>query len=167
MAARQVHMADRLVAERAPVTGRIFRVRHGRAGVRLPGQAEAEKGHPHEPRGRREIAPEPPASNRQKKLVIQYSILYYLSMKKTPSKYTDTTVKFEAPVVREVAGVLEENQTLTAFVREAVLRDVRRRKMNRAARQYRDLLSRDAAEAGAMEAWETAPLALEPARRTS
>lgn len=88
-------------------------------------------------------------------------------MKRKSFKYTDTTVKLEAPVVRETAAVLEENQTLTAFVREAVLRDVRRRRMRRAVRQYHDLLAGDAAEAKAVEAWEAAPLAAEPGRNAS
>ncbi len=88
-------------------------------------------------------------------------------MKKRSFKYTDTTVKLEAPVVREAAAILEEHQTLTAFVREAVLRDIRRRRMHRAARQYRDLLAGDAAETKAVEAWEAASLAAEPGRNAS
>lgn len=83
-------------------------------------------------------------------------------MKSLTKKYSDTTVKLEAPVVREVAGVLEEGQTLTAFVREAVARDVRRRRMRRAAQLYRDALARNDMEAEEMAAWEAAPLALEP-----
>lgn len=79
--------------------------------------------------------------------------------------YTDTTIKLEAAVVREVAEVLSAKQTLTGFVREAVARDVRRRKMRQAAFQYQALLERDPEEAAAMAAWEAAPLATEPRRR--
>lgn len=82
--------------------------------------------------------------------------------KKTGKKYADTTVKIESPVVREVCGLLEGRQTLTSFVREAVERDVRRRKMRRAATLYREALSRDAVEAGEMEVWEAATLASDP-----
>jgi hypothetical protein len=77
----------------------------------------------------------------------------------TSKKYSDTTVKLEAPVVREASELLEGKQTLTAFVREAVERDIRRRKMRKAASLYRQLLASDPAEAGEMDAWETAPLA--------
>lgn len=80
-------------------------------------------------------------------------------------KYTDTTVKLESPVVREVCELLEGRQTLTSFVREAVERDVRRRKMRRAAALYRETLAQDSTEAQDMDAWEAAPLASEPRRR--
>jgi urease accessory protein UreF len=78
----------------------------------------------------------------------------------------DTTIKLEASVVREVAEILSGRQTLTAFVREAVTRDVRRRKMRAAATLYRETLDRDPDEAAAMDAWESAPLATEPTRST-
>lgn len=82
-----------------------------------------------------------------------------------PLRYTDTTVKLEAAVVQECADVLPENQTLTAFVREAVWRDVRRRKMRKAAALYMEALASDAGEADDMREWEAAPLAIEPKRR--
>ena len=77
----------------------------------------------------------------------------------------DTTIKLDSAVVREVAEILPERQTLTAFVREAVQRDVRRRKMRAAALLYRETLAGDSAEAAAMDEWEAAPLATEPARK--
>ena len=80
-------------------------------------------------------------------------------------RYTDTTVKLEASVVQECADVLPENQTLTAFVREAVWRDVRRRKMRKAAALYMETLAGNADEADDMREWEAAPLAIEPKKR--
>lgn len=77
----------------------------------------------------------------------------------------DTTIKLDSAVVREVAEILPERQTLTAFVREAVQRDVRRRKMRAAADAYREILANDPVEAAAMTAWERAPLATEPRKR--
>lgn len=74
-------------------------------------------------------------------------------------KYNDTTVKLESPVVREVCELLEGKQTLTSFVREAVERDVRRRKMRKAATLYSAVLAADSAEREDMETWEAAPLA--------
>ena len=83
---------------------------------------------------------------------------------KTRAKYSDTTVKLEAPVVREVHALLEGKQTLTAFVREAVERDVRRRKMRQAALLYRETFPPGSPEAGELDDWESAPLATEPRR---
>ena len=74
----------------------------------------------------------------------------------------DTTIKLDSAVVREVAEILPERQTLTAFVREAVQRDVRRRRMRAAAVLYRETLERDAAEAASIEEWEAAPLTTNP-----
>lgn len=78
----------------------------------------------------------------------------------------DTTIKLDALVVREIAEILPERQTLTAFVREAVTRDVRRRKLRQAASLYQSMLERDSCEALSMEEWEASPLATEPKRRT-
>lgn len=83
----------------------------------------------------------------------------------TKPEYSDTTVKLDSSVVREIRGILEEKQTLTSFVREAVERDVRRRKMQKAATLYRDALLQDSAEAKDMEAWESASLASIPQNR--
>lgn len=80
----------------------------------------------------------------------------------TRAKYSDTTVKLEAPVVREVHALLEGKQTLTAFVREAVERDVRRRKMRQAALLYREAFPPGSPEVGELDDWESAPLASDP-----
>lgn len=80
---------------------------------------------------------------------------------------SDTTIKLDAAVVREVTEFLPERQTLTAFVREAVTRDVRRRKLRAAATLYRETFERDPAEAAAMEEWEAASLATEPKHKPS
>jgi hypothetical protein len=77
----------------------------------------------------------------------------------------DTTIKLDALVVQEIASILPEKQTLTGFVREAVTRDVRRRKLRQAATLYQSVLERDSGEAGAMEEWESASLATEPKRK--
>ena len=96
----------------------------------------------------------------------RYEIKYHSSMKKdSEGKYSDTTVKLESLVVREVSELLEGKQTLTAFVREAVERDVRRRKMRKAAALYREVLAADPAEAKEMDAWEAAPLSAAVPRR--
>jgi hypothetical protein len=82
-------------------------------------------------------------------------------------KYTTTTVKLEAPVVQEIAEVLEPGQTLTAFVREAVTYRARKARLRKAALAYRQVLSHDAAGAGEMAEWEQAHLAADPKRKQS
>jgi hypothetical protein len=77
----------------------------------------------------------------------------------------DTTIKLDAAVVCEVADVLPERKTLTAFVREAVIRDIRRRKLRAAATLYREVFELDPGEAASMEEWEAAPLTTEPEKR--
>jgi hypothetical protein len=78
-------------------------------------------------------------------------------------KYTDTTVKLEAAVVKEVSSVLEPDQTLTSYVREVVYRDVKRKKLKLASRAYREFLEQNPEEKEEMESWENADLASTPA----
>jgi hypothetical protein len=78
-------------------------------------------------------------------------------------KYTDTTIKLESAVVREVSSVLEPNQTLTSYVREVVYRDVKRKKLKQASREYREFLAQDTTEQKDLEEWEQADLASAPA----
>lgn len=78
-------------------------------------------------------------------------------------KYTDTTVKLESSVVKEVSSVLEPNQTLTSYVREVVYRDVKRKKLKQASRAYREFLEQNPEEKEELEAWEKADLVSIPA----
>lgn len=82
------------------------------------------------------------------------------------SKYTDTTVKLDASVVREAASVLEPGQTLTSYVRQVVQRDIQRRKLKQAARVYREFLEKDPEERKDLEDWERADLARTPAPKS-
>jgi len=76
-----------------------------------------------------------------------------------------TTVKLDGELLRAIAGVKPAAQTLSAFVREALHRDLRRQQMRQAAEQYRALLQSNPAERKALEQWEAAPLAIAPRRR--
>ncbi len=82
-------------------------------------------------------------------------------------KYTDTTVKLEASVVKEVSSVLEPDQTLTAYVREVVYRDVKRKKLKLASRAYREFLKQNPVEKEELEAWEKADLVSSPSEISS
>jgi hypothetical protein len=76
-----------------------------------------------------------------------------------------TTVKLDAELLKAIASVKPRAQTLSAYVREALHRDLRRRQMREAAEKYRALLRNNPAERKALDEWEAAPLATEPRRR--
>lgn len=76
-----------------------------------------------------------------------------------------TTVKLDAEMLREITEAKPAGQTLSSFVRAALKRDMRRRKMKQAAEMYLALLKRSPEEREAQEEWETAPLAQPPRGR--
>jgi len=69
-----------------------------------------------------------------------------------------TTVKLEGPLLDEIGRIKPSRLTLTAYVREALERDIRQRKLHDAALRYRALLETD--ETARLEAgeWENTPL---------
>lgn len=73
-----------------------------------------------------------------------------------------TTVKLEAALLKAIRSVKPPSQSLSAYVREAVERDVTRRKMRDAAERYRALLEEHPGEAADVALWEGAPLATPP-----
>lgn len=70
-----------------------------------------------------------------------------------------TTVKLEGAILSEIARVKPQNQTLTAFVREAVEQKVRERKLREAAIRFEELRKENPALCEEAEEWESAPLA--------
>ena len=76
-----------------------------------------------------------------------------------------TTVKLDAELLSEIASVKPDDQTLSAYVREALQRDVRRQQMRKAGETYMALLRDNAHEREALDEWEVAPLATNPRRR--
>jgi hypothetical protein len=76
-----------------------------------------------------------------------------------------TTVKLDGELLRAIASVKPAKQPLSAYVREALQRDLRRQQMRTAAETYMSLLRNNAAEREAMDEWEAAPLATTPRSR--
>ena len=76
-----------------------------------------------------------------------------------------TTVKLESGLLREIARVKPAQQSLSAFVREVIERDIRRRKLKEAAHAYQALLAENEREHKDLEAWESADLAAPPTRK--
>lgn len=75
-----------------------------------------------------------------------------------------TTVKLEQPLLGEIQSVKPRDQTLAAYVREALERDLRRRKLTAAAHEYQAFLAAHPDEQKELNAWSEAPL-VRPSRR--
>lgn len=76
-----------------------------------------------------------------------------------------TTVKLDGELLSAIAKVKLPQQTLTAYVREALQRDLRRQQMRGAAETYMSILRDNPAERESMDEWEAAPLATTPRAR--
>lgn len=73
-----------------------------------------------------------------------------------------TTVKLEAALLKEIRSVKPAAQSLSAYVREALERDLLRRRLRSAAERYQALLEDEPEEQAEMESWGDAPLASRP-----
>jgi hypothetical protein len=87
-----------------------------------------------------------------------HSSCYYICM-------AASTVKLEAEILRKINAVKPRDQSLAAYVREAVERDILRRQLRTAAEHYQAFLSENVGEQQELEDWERAPLATAPRRR--
>jgi hypothetical protein len=76
-----------------------------------------------------------------------------------------TTVKLEADLLQRISKAKPRQQTLAAFVREAVEKDLRRRQLRAAAEIYQKLLRDDKVARREMEEWERADLSNPPKRK--
>ncbi len=76
-----------------------------------------------------------------------------------------TTIKLESALLKEIRAIKPREQTLAAYVREALERDVRRHRLALAAREYSAFLTANPDEQVEMEAWADAPLTKAPRRR--
>jgi hypothetical protein len=76
-----------------------------------------------------------------------------------------TTVKLDSDILEAIAEIKPRDQTLSAYVREVLRRDIQRQQMRSAAEKYRDLLRSNPAECKMLEEWESAPLATVARRR--
>jgi hypothetical protein len=73
-----------------------------------------------------------------------------------------TTVKLDEALLSTIAELKRADQTLSGYVREALLRDARRQQMRKAAETYQALLRDNPTERQMMDEWEAAPLATDP-----
>lgn len=76
-----------------------------------------------------------------------------------------TTVKVEGPLLVELERHKPKHQSLSAFVRDVLAREVRRLQMEDAADRYSEFLAREAGEREWLTAWDSADLIRPPKRR--
>ena len=86
------------------------------------------------------------------------AVPYYLGM-------SATTVKLESDLLRRITLAKPRQQTLAAFVREALENDLRRRQLRAAAEAYQKLLREQKIERRELEEWEAADLRHPPKRK--
>jgi hypothetical protein len=72
--------------------------------------------------------------------------------------------KARRDLLHEIARVKSPRQTLSAFVRESLQADIRRRKLRATAETCQHLLSENEKERAVFEEWESAPLSRSPKR---
>jgi hypothetical protein len=76
-----------------------------------------------------------------------------------------TTIKVEGDLLRELERTKPPSQTLSAYVRSLLEREMRRQKVAQAADRYADFLRETPDERTWLEEWANADLARPPRRR--
>ena len=73
-----------------------------------------------------------------------------------------TTVKIEGELLSELESAKPESLSLSAYVREVLLKSVRDRRMAEAARAYQAFLDANRQEHASLDRWEKADLEVVP-----
>ena len=76
-----------------------------------------------------------------------------------------TTIKIDGELLLELERSKPESLSLSAFVREVLARDLRRRKLAQAAVSYEAFLATNPEEQSCLREWNEADLASSPKRR--
>ncbi len=76
-----------------------------------------------------------------------------------------TTIKIENPLLDELNEIRPSKKSLSAYVKEVLEQDVRRKKMREAAEQYGQFLITNPEEKTWLEEWESSDLASPPRRK--
>ncbi len=76
-----------------------------------------------------------------------------------------TTIKVEGELLSELERRKPQAQSLSAFVKSILRRDLLRRRLAEASVRYTAFLADNPAERGWLEEWDSADLASKPARR--
>jgi predicted CopG family antitoxin len=76
-----------------------------------------------------------------------------------------TTIKIEGELLNELEATKPESLSLSAFVREVLKKDLRRRKLSQAAASYEEFLAENPEEQLLLKEWDEADLARTPKRK--
>ena len=76
-----------------------------------------------------------------------------------------TTIKLEGELLLELEKAKPESLSLSAYIREILGKDLRRRKLIRAAASYEEFLAANPEEISWLREWHEADLASPPKRR--
>jgi hypothetical protein len=77
-----------------------------------------------------------------------------------------TTIKLEGELLSDLEKAKPESLSLSAYVREILNKDLRRRKLAQAAASYEDFLAANPEEKSWLREWDEADLASPPKRRS-
>jgi predicted CopG family antitoxin len=76
-----------------------------------------------------------------------------------------TTIKIEGDLLEQLEKAKPDNLSLSAYVREILTRDLRRRELAHAAVSYEEFLAANPGEQSWLREWDEADLASAPKRR--
>ncbi len=76
-----------------------------------------------------------------------------------------TTLKLEGELLLELEKAKPPSMSLSAYVRDVLIRDLRRRKLAQAAVSYEEFIEANPEEASWLKEWDDADLASPPKRR--
>lgn len=76
-----------------------------------------------------------------------------------------TTIKIEGELLSELEATKPESLSLSAFVREVLKKDLRRRKLSQAAVSYEEFLAENPEEQLLLREWDEADLVQTPKRK--
>ena len=76
-----------------------------------------------------------------------------------------TTLKLEGELLLELEKAKPPSMSLSAYVREVLVKDLRRRKLARAAVSYEEFLAANPDEASWLKEWDQSDLASPPKQR--
>ena len=69
-----------------------------------------------------------------------------------------STIKLDGEILEEIKPFLEKKQSLSAFVRQSIRNEIKRKKMKKAAITYSETMNEDKDEINEMSEWESADL---------
>jgi len=82
-----------------------------------------------------------------------------------PSLKYNTNLKLEGDLLLELENAKPPSMSLSAYVREVLIKDLRRRKLAQAAVSYEEFLAANPEETSWLKEWDDADLASPPKRR--